>query len=71
MKIIFVKVLRKLKRRIIFVLSFTKKRTTMKNITTERLLEIVKEEVAKYGAGVYTERRRIAIEMLRMKGIVV
>lgn len=43
----------------------------MKNISTERLLEIVKEEIAKHGVGFYTERRRIATEMLRMKGVVV
>ena len=38
-------------------------------ITNERLLEILKEEIAKCGEYVYSDRRRTSQEMLRMRGV--
>ena len=38
-------------------------------LTTERLLEMLKEEVAKNGSGVWSDRRRTIEEMLRMRGV--
>ncbi len=38
-------------------------------ITNERLLEILNEEINKNGAGVWTERRKTAEEMLRMRRV--
>lgn len=40
-----------------------------KPITNERLIEILQEEINKYGIGVYTDRRNTATEMLRVRGI--
>jgi len=38
-------------------------------ITNERLLEIIKEEISKAGQYVFTDKRRTAEEMLMMRGI--
>lgn len=38
-------------------------------ITNERLLEIVKEEIAKTNPNCYTDRRKTAEEMLKMRGV--
>ena len=40
-----------------------------KPITDERLIEILQEEINKYGIGVYTDRRKTATEMLRVRGV--
>lgn len=38
-------------------------------LTNERLLEMLKEEIAKHGIGVSSDRRRTIEEMLRMRGV--
>lgn len=38
-------------------------------LTNERLLEMLKDEVAKTGAGVWSDRRKAIEEMLRMRGV--
>lgn len=38
-------------------------------LTNERLLEMLKEEIAKHGMGMYSDRRRAIEEMLRMRGV--
>lgn len=38
-------------------------------LTNERLLEMLKEEIAKHGVGVWSDRRRTIEEMLRMRGV--
>jgi len=40
-----------------------------KPISNERLLEILKEEIAKNGTGCYSDRRKTVEEMLKMRGI--
>jgi hypothetical protein len=38
-------------------------------MTNERLLEILAEEIAKNGQGVWSDRRKTVEEMLRMRGV--
>ncbi|MFZ1617702.1 MAG: hypothetical protein WAT41_10175 [Flavobacteriales bacterium] len=38
-------------------------------LTNERLLEMLNEEVAKVGTGVWSDRRKTIEEMLRMRGV--
>lgn len=45
------------------------KTTQRQPITNERLLEIVKEEIAKCGEYVFSDKRRTAQEMLRTRGV--
>jgi hypothetical protein len=42
--------------------------TTRQPITNERLLEIIKEEIAKNGQNVWSDRRKTAEEILRGRG---
>lgn len=42
---------------------------TTQTITNERLLKIREEEISKVGKFVYTDRRRTAEEMLRMRQV--
>jgi len=44
---------------------------TMKKqpLTNEQLIEMRKQEIAKHGIGVYSDRRRTIEELLRMRGV--
>lgn len=43
--------------------------TKRQPMTNERILEIRQEEINKVGQHVYTDRRKTAEEMLRMRGV--
>jgi hypothetical protein len=56
---------------IVYLWAINEQQHTMNRqpLTNERLLEMLKEEIAKVGIGVWSDRRKTIEEMLRMRGI--